>query len=285
MMERKFNTGSLTLNYIEVEGNGTPMLLLHGGSSRWQTFSEIIPDLEKHTHVYALDLRGHGKSDRGDDYHIQSYVNDVVTFIEKHVKQPVVVFGHSLGGMVAMVLTAKYPDLVQGLIIGDSPFSSDTLKSEDNDHVKKWKEMIERGMSAEEITEELKNREIYIPEKKKTVKARELYGEDDPYFSSMGIGLSQNDPAMLESVINKVDENFIDYKIEKMFPKIQCPVLVLQGDPDHGGLIKDEDIEKAKTLLLSAEFYKCKNVGHGLHLEDKEQIMNQIIPFLKRLGS
>ena len=68
-----------------------------------------------------------------------------------------------------------------------------------------------------------------------------------------------------------------------MFPKIQCPVLVLQGDPDHGGLIKDEDIEKAKTLLLSAEFYKCKNVGHGLHLEDKEQIMNQIIPFLKRL--
>ena len=65
MKERKFNTGTLELSYVETANDGVPLLLLHGGSSRWQTFQSLIPDLEKHSRIYALDLRGHGKSDRG----------------------------------------------------------------------------------------------------------------------------------------------------------------------------------------------------------------------------
>jgi len=183
--------------------------------------------------------------------------------------------------MVGIMLAATHPDLVKGLIIGDSPFNSDVLKSGDNSHVRRWKEMIEQGMTAEEITEELKNREIYIPEENKTITAREMYGEDDPYFESMGIGLSQNDPAMLDAVTTKVGENFADYKMENLFPKIKCPILVLQGDPKHGGLLTDEYIEKAKALLPNAKYYKCKNIGHGLYLEDKEQVVSQIVSFLK----
>ncbi len=281
MKEQKFNTGSLQLNYVETATDGIPLLLLHGGSSRWQTFSSVISDLEKYAHVYALDLRGHGQSDRGDDYKIQSYAEDVAAFIAKHIQKPTVVFGHSLGGMVGIMLAASHPSLVSGLIIGDSPFNSDVLKSGDNAYVKRWQEMIEQGMSAEEITEELKNRKIYVPEKKQTITAREFYGENDPYFASMGISLSQNDPVMLETVTNKVDESFADYKIEVLFPKIQCPVLVLQGDPEHGGMIKDKDITKAETLLSNVKCYKCKNIGHGLYLEDKEQVVTQIISFLE----
>jgi pimeloyl-ACP methyl ester carboxylesterase len=281
MKEQKFDTGALQLDYVETNNDGIPLLLLHGGSSRWQTIGSMIPDLEKYSRVYALDLRGHGQSDKGDNYKINSYVEDIAAFIEKHIQQPTVIFGHSLGGMIGIMLAATHPSLVRGLIIGDSPFNSDVLKSGDNSHVMKWKEMIEQGLSAEEITEELKNGKIYIPEKNKTISARELYGENDPYFESMGISLSQNDPAMLDSVNNKVDENFADYKIEKLFPEIKCPVLVLQGDPEHGGLIKDEDINTAETLLQNVRCYKCKNIGHGLYLEDKEQIVSQLVSFLK----
>lgn len=283
MKEQQFDTGALKLNFIETANEGLPLLLLHGGSSRWQTFSSIIPDLEKYSRVYALDLRGHGKSDRGDDYRIQSYVEDIATFIEEHIQKPTVVFGHSLGGMIGAVLAAEHPDLVKGLIIGDSPFNSDVLKSDDNSHVERWKEMIEQEMSAEEITEELKNGEVFDSEKGKNVKAREFYGENDPYFDFMGVSLFQNDPVMLDAVTKKVDENFVDYKMEKLFPKIKCPVLVLQGDPNHGGLITDKEIQKAKDLLPSASYYKCKKIGHGLYLEDKDQIVERLISFIKDL--
>ncbi|PJA47443.1 hypothetical protein CO172_01275 [Candidatus Uhrbacteria bacterium CG_4_9_14_3_um_filter_36_7] len=272
------------MNFIETANEGIPLLLLHGGSSRWQIFDSIIPDLKDYAQIFAIDLRGHGKSDRGDDYKIESYVADIVAFIEGDINKPVVVFGHSLGGMVGIVLTANYPDLVSGLIIGDSPFNSDILKSDKNSHVAKWKQMIEQGLSAEEITENLKNTEVFDPKKKMNVKARKFYGEDDPYFEFMGISLQQNDPAMLESVNDKVDENFSNYKIEKLFPKIKCPVLVLQGDPKHGGLITDKEIERAKDLLSSACYYKCKRIGHGLYLEDKKQIVEQLVYFLKILS-
>ena len=43
----------------------------------------------------------------------------------------------------------------------------------------------------------------------------------------------------------------------------------------------DEYIEKAKALLPNAKYYKCKNIGHGLYLEDKEQVVSQIVSFLK----
>lgn len=281
MEEKTFDTGSLNINYVETANDGLPLLLLHGGSSRWQTIGSMIPDLEKCSRVYALDLRGHGKSDRGDSYEIQRYVSDVAAFIERHIGKPTVVFGHSLGGMIGIMLAATHPSLVRGLIIGDSPFYTDTLKSGDNSHAMKWKEMIGRGMSAKEIAEELKNRKIFVSEKNTTVAARELYGEHDPYFESMGISLSQNDPAFLTSVTETVDENFAGYNVEELFPKIQCPVLVLQGDPNHGGLITDKDVEKAKGLLSSARYYKCANIGHGLYLEDKEQIVAQLVSFIK----
>jgi len=288
MKEQKFKTGSLQLNYIETTNNGTPLLLLHGGSSRWQTFSSIIPDLEKHSRVYALDLRGHGKSDRADNYTIQSYVEDIATFIEKHIQKPTVVFGHSLGGMVGIMLAANHPSLVSGLIIGDSPFYADILKSDEADkdnYTSVWKDLMDKSTSAEEITEGLKKMKIQIPGKKGFIDAQKLYGEDSPYFDFMGVSLFQNDPAMLESVTDKVDENFADYKIKKLFPKIKCPVLVLQGDPKKGGMISDENIKKAKTLLSKVQYYKCKNIGHGLYLEDKEQIVTQVNSFLKNLKS
>ena len=286
MKEQKINTGKLHLNYIETTGDGTPLLLLHGGSSRWQTFSSIISDLDKVAHVYALDLRGHGKSDRGNDYKIQSYVEDVVMFIEKHIQKPTVIFGHSLGGMVGIMLAAKHPSLVKGLIIGDSPFEAGILEPDKKDNAAMvWKEIIENSESAEEIAEALKTTKVQVPGKKGYVEAQELFGADSPYFEFMGVSLSQNDPMMLKSVTDKVDENFVDYQMEKLFPEIKCPVLVLQGDPEHGGLITDEDIDRAKKLLPSAQYYKCKNIGHGLYLEDKDQVVEQMLSFMKGIES
>lgn len=45
MIEKKFNTGSLTLNYMEGPPNGPPLLLLHALAGRWQTFYYLIPKL------------------------------------------------------------------------------------------------------------------------------------------------------------------------------------------------------------------------------------------------
>src|SRR5262249_28309801 len=103
--EATFDTGNVVLNYAEGPASGLPLVMLHGGSGRWQLYSEMLAELAKRCHVYAPDLRGHGKSGwvpRG--YTIREYVGDIAAFLEK-ISGPAVLMGHSLGGIIAVATT------------------------------------------------------------------------------------------------------------------------------------------------------------------------------------
>jgi len=86
IQEKTFNTGEVTINYAEVPSSGPPLMLLHGGGDRWQSFLSIVPPLAKKCHIYALDLRGHGKSGRvPGKYCPEHYASDIVAFLESQV--------------------------------------------------------------------------------------------------------------------------------------------------------------------------------------------------------
>jgi pimeloyl-ACP methyl ester carboxylesterase len=109
--EQTIQAGAITLNYAEVSGPGKPLVLLHGGSARWQSFEVLLPDLAASWHIYAPDFRGHGKSAWvSGSYRLQDYANDTIAFLRQRVKEPAYLFGHSLGGMVALLVAAQYPD-------------------------------------------------------------------------------------------------------------------------------------------------------------------------------
>ena len=55
--------GDLNVHY-DVQGTGYPMVLLHGGGSRAQTFEEMVPILAKSFQVYTFDMRGFGDTQR-----------------------------------------------------------------------------------------------------------------------------------------------------------------------------------------------------------------------------
>lgn len=75
--------------------------------------------LARQYRVWALDLKGHGDSPLhpGDNYHLEDLVADVVTFIERQGIERLTVAGNSLGGSLALVLAARHPERVSGLIL------------------------------------------------------------------------------------------------------------------------------------------------------------------------
>src|SRR5947208_16170132 len=119
--EKTFDTGELKLNYIE-GGEGEPMVLLHGLTAMWQAWYPVLPELTKHWHVYAPDFRGHGKSGRAPDnqYHNVDYARDTIAFL-KHIGEPVVLMGHSLGAMTAIITASQYPEGLSALVLLDPP--------------------------------------------------------------------------------------------------------------------------------------------------------------------
>ena len=60
--EQMFNANDVQINFIQASFSGQTVVLLHGTASEWQSFLPLIPVLARKSKVYALDLRGHGKS-------------------------------------------------------------------------------------------------------------------------------------------------------------------------------------------------------------------------------
>lgn len=110
-----------SLAYGKTSSGGPPLVLLHGLGARWQVFQPLMMWLDGQFRQYAPDLRGHGMSARTPGhYSMGDFVADTVRFIETITEPPVSLYGHSLGGWVALMTAAQRPDLISALVIADS---------------------------------------------------------------------------------------------------------------------------------------------------------------------
>jgi pimeloyl-ACP methyl ester carboxylesterase len=87
----------------ERSGEGPPLVLLHGTTSDHSTWELVLPELQKHFTVYAIDRRGCGESGSGDGsaYDIEREFEDVVAVIDS-IDGTVGLLGHSYGAICAL---------------------------------------------------------------------------------------------------------------------------------------------------------------------------------------
>jgi pimeloyl-ACP methyl ester carboxylesterase len=105
-------------------GQGRPVLLLHGWTCDVTDWSWQAPELEPRYRVLTVDQRGHGHSDapRGS-YRPQVLADDAAALLQAVAPgQAAVVFGHSMGGVVASALAVRHPELVAGLVLVDPQY-------------------------------------------------------------------------------------------------------------------------------------------------------------------
>jgi pimeloyl-ACP methyl ester carboxylesterase len=107
--------------YYERAGSGEPELLfVHGWCCDRTAFQPQFDYFERTHTVTALDLRGCGKSDRPESgYNIRDFADDLAPFCAQAGIEKPVVIGHSLGGMIAVELAARYPSLPRALVLVD----------------------------------------------------------------------------------------------------------------------------------------------------------------------
>jgi pimeloyl-ACP methyl ester carboxylesterase len=89
----------------------------------------------------------------------------MTSFLEQGVKEPAILFGHSLRGQVAILLAANYPHLVRGLIIGDASFDREKLRAvllREQQRLLYWRELAGPLHSLEEISARLKQTPISV---------------------------------------------------------------------------------------------------------------------------
>ena len=111
----------VSLAYVEMgDPAGEPALLIHGYTDNSRSWSLIAPYL-KDRHLFAIDLRGHGKSDAPDCcYSYTDFANDAALFLDAVGVAQADVIGHSLGSMTAQLLAAQHPEKVRKLVLVSS---------------------------------------------------------------------------------------------------------------------------------------------------------------------
>jgi esterase len=111
---------SVILFHRDLGGEGRPpLVILHGflGSSRnWQTAGA---GLAARFHVFALDLRNHGRSPHAPEMTYAAIVGDVLAWLDARGLARAALLGHSLGGKVAMRLACRHPARVDELLVVD----------------------------------------------------------------------------------------------------------------------------------------------------------------------
>src|SRR5215471_10213241 len=106
--EHLVDLGEIEMNYATVGGEESPALLLVPGQTEsWWGYEAVLPRLAEHFEVFAVDLRGQGRSTRTPGrYTLDNMGNDLVRFIDTVIRRPTYVSGLSSGGVLTAWLSA-----------------------------------------------------------------------------------------------------------------------------------------------------------------------------------
>jgi pimeloyl-ACP methyl ester carboxylesterase len=180
-------------NY-EWEHDGEAVVLLHGGLSKTSAWDYLmVPPLEDQFHVFAYDRAGHGfTGDQPGSLHFEFQTQEAIAYLEDVVKEPAHLIGYSDGGIIALMVAIKRPELVKSIVaLGANYHYSAPLK-----------DFLEARVSEEDQAEyNLISPDAPHTLLEKTIRMNEIW-KTEPDISLSEIA------------------------------SIQCPVLVMAGDDD-----------------------------------------------------
>jgi len=213
----------------------------------WRDFPEKLGELTQ-CNVFVYDRQGYGQSgpftyDERDNYYMEleaDILNDLLDFWEL---DDVILFGHSDGGSIALIAAGKYPERIKGVITeGAHIFVEDVT-------INGIKEAVE----------------LYKTTNLKT-KLAKYHGDktEDMFWAWASTWTT---------------DEFRNWNIEHFLARITCPSLVIQGEDDEYGTLKqvegiiNQTTGNAEKLILS-------KVKHTPHKESPEVVLMQVSEFI-----
>lgn len=120
--ERSVTIDGLEVRYRAWGKSGAPVaVLIHGGAAHAGWWDHIAPHLTDNHRVVAIDLSGHGDSGRRERYTLEAWAEEVMAVARAESDRPAVVFGHSMGGFVALTAARDHGDALRAAAAIDSP--------------------------------------------------------------------------------------------------------------------------------------------------------------------
>ncbi|MFW9822483.1 MAG: alpha/beta fold hydrolase [Candidatus Thorarchaeota archaeon] len=263
------------------QGEGFPILLLHGFGSKKEGFMAQIPELSKHFRVISFDMRGAGKSSRPNyHYTMDMFADDIKGLMDYLKIDSAHLVGFSFGGMIAQKFVLKYPSYVSKLIIINSsgirkmpkdydpePYIQFRLKGLEminNDPIKAFWQSTRLGFPQEFREEMMAN-----PRKK----FHGLWSTEEliDYYIT--------DPPTPQDIRNFA-YSFKTLDFSGKLSEITNETLLLTAS--HDVLVPKDRVSEIHNLLPNSSLKVIENAGHESIKQCPTEVNNAIIEFLQK---
>lgn len=215
--------------YYTMEGQGEPLLFLHGGLDTCENYETLLAELAKDFRVIAVDRRGHGRTaDTDAPFEYGLMAEELISFTQILDLPPFHIVGYSDGANLGLHMASRLPGKVKSLVAISGNYLGVSGMSQG------WLETVE-ALSADFVQE-------HMPE------VAQQYEELNPA------------PA-LESFINKTKKLWSrDCVIEvETLQVLQTPTLIVGGDRD---IVLPEQLADMKKLIPNASLFMLPYCGH-----------------------
>ena len=121
--DRTVHVGGADIHYLVWGEPDRPgLVFVHGGAAHAHWWTHVAAQFARVYRIAAIDMSGHGDSDRRDRYSLEAWCDEVVTVAaDADMAGPPIVIGHSMGGFVTLATAATRGDQIAGAVILDSP--------------------------------------------------------------------------------------------------------------------------------------------------------------------
>lgn len=250
-----FDHDGCQLHYEE-SGQGSPLLLLHGLGSSNLDWEYQTAALASRYRVIAMDMRGHGRSDKPDErYSMAGFATDVAALIDQLRLGPVHLVGISMGGMIGFQLGVDRPELLKSLtIINSGPEVKVRGPRDVITLVKRW--TLSRLLSLDKVATGLGR--ILFPKPSQVelrLKIQRRWPRNDKraYLASL--------------------DAIIGWGVRERLARITCPTLVVTGDRDYTPVaLKEAYVAELPNARLAV----IDDSGHATPM-DQPDIFNALL--------
>jgi esterase len=259
--------------FFRKEGSGDPFVILHGLYGSSDNWMGIVKKLASRFTVFTPDLRNHGRSPHSSEHTYRAMKEDLAGFLDEHVKESITLLGHSMGGKVAMLFAADYPERIKKLFVVD--IAPKNYRDEEDSqfylHRNIFLVMMEMDLSGLKNRKEVEDQLYEKIDDQRTIQFLLKNVTSDPVTHLLKWRL--NVQALfenLEEIVEGVNYQWLDDRI----PITAYPVVFIRGLKSP--YIKDSDIPDILKIYPEASVKDIADAGHWLHAEQPELFLQAV---------
>jgi 2-hydroxy-6-oxonona-2,4-dienedioate hydrolase len=276
--ENYYDVNGIRTRVLEA-GSGHPLILLHGTGGHAETYARNIGPLSEHFRVLAVDMIGHGYTDRSSgNYTMDTFADHIRDLLDVIGAEQAFLSGESLGGGVACWTALKYPERVRALSLNTGILARPDEKGlSDLADVESRTAKLGENLNSETIRKRL---EWLVYDK--SLVTDELVAVRLQVYSQPGMVDEMIKVMATVFQMNRAAFGDVDY-YEHTLARLQCPVLVIWTDHNPGKSY--EAVKPAIDAIPNKEFHLLEGAAHWPQWEKSHEVNDRMIKFLGTIAA